>query len=142
MNSKYKLCAFVFGGLLAVGSLGTVFADCHSSSSSSDALSTSAQSDADMEESDSADSKTGNEPVSDAESWADSVMAKLTFRQRIAQLFIPRWDFSNGAISAATMRKNVVEDGVGGFLLGKGRIAEYAGAINQAQRQARVPLLV
>lgn len=81
-------------------------------------------------------------PALTAEAWADSVMATLSPRKRVAQLFVPRWDFHNGAISPTLMRQQVVDEGVGGFLLGKGSLASYADAINKAQSMAKVPLLV
>lgn len=143
-KSKFRLSIFIFGGLLAAGSLGTVFADCHSGSSSSGVMSSSSATSASEQAGNEGSEveENGQASLPAAEAWADSVMSKLTLRQRIAQLFIPRWDFNKGVISSAVMRKHVVDDGVGGFLLGKGSIAEYADAINQAQKQAGVPLLV
>lgn len=77
-----------------------------------------------------------------AESWADSVMATLTPRERVAQLFFPRWEASGPVTPASVTRKHVVEEGVGGFLLGRGSSSAYAEIINRVQSEAKVPLMV
>ncbi len=77
-----------------------------------------------------------------AEKWADSVMATLSPRQRAAQLFIPRLDITDDATGYATLKKIVADEGMGGFLLGKGTLSSYANLINKGQSYAAVPLLV
>lgn len=77
-----------------------------------------------------------------AAQWADSVMATLTPRQRIGQLFVPRLDITDNAAGYALLHKMVVTEGVGGILLGKGTASEYVNVINRAQEEARVPLMV
>lgn len=77
-----------------------------------------------------------------AEAWADSIMRQLSPRKRVAQLFVPRWDLQGGTVPAATLQKMIVDEGVGGFLLGKGSLTAYADINNKAQAMAKVPLLV
>ena len=81
----------------------------------------------------------GTTPEMLAGRWADSVMLTLTPRQRIAQLFVPRWDLP---VSQATIVQQVAKEGIGGFLLGKAKLNDYVDIINRAQAEAKVPLLV
>lgn len=77
-----------------------------------------------------------------AEAWADSVINKLDLRQQVAQLVFPRLDIKNdeaGHRQLASLVKNQV---IGGFLLGKGTLADYKGLIDYAQSLTRVPLMV
>lgn len=78
----------------------------------------------------------------EANRWADSVMSTLTPRQRIAQLFIPRFDLTPAATADARIRQAVETDGMGGLLLGRGSLERHADIIIRAQRTAAVPLLV
>ncbi len=77
-----------------------------------------------------------------AQAWADSVMATLTPRQRVAQLVIPRLDVVDNEAGRAAMRRMVEGQEVGGVLLGKGTLADYAAILNYGQQLADVPLLV
>lgn len=74
--------------------------------------------------------------------WADSVMSKLTLRQRIAQLFVPRLDISNNQAGYKQVSQMVGTEKMGGFLLGKGSIDCYADLINKGQSLANVPLMI
>ena len=78
----------------------------------------------------------------DAYAWADSVMAGMTLRQRVAQLFIPRIDAFDNAAGHAQLKRMVTKGELGGFLLGKGTVSGYASLIQDAQSVAEVPLLV
>ncbi|MCI9608548.1 MAG: serine hydrolase [Muribaculaceae bacterium] len=78
----------------------------------------------------------------DAERWADSVMARMSTRGKVGQLFIPRLDVFDNAAGHASLKKMVTQGQVGGFLLGKGTVAGYANLIRGAQDVAKVPLLV
>ena len=78
----------------------------------------------------------------DAERWVDSVYNTMTERQRIAQLFIPRLDISDNANSRALLKRLVVNEGIGGILLGKGDIKMYHNLIDYAQSLTRVPLFI
>lgn len=77
----------------------------------------------------------------EATRWVDSVYNSMTERQRVAQLFVPRLDITDNAAGRADITR-MVEAGVGGFLLGKGTIDDYAALIALAQSKARVPLMV
>lgn len=77
-----------------------------------------------------------------ASAWADSVIQTLTPRQRVAQLFVPRLDITDNAKGFQKLHDLVVNQRVGGFLLGKGSIKAYSSLINKAQKEAVVPLLV
>lgn len=74
--------------------------------------------------------------------WVDSIMSQLSLRQRVAQLFVPRLDIFDNAAGRVQLRKMVADEGVGGFLLGKGSINGYASLINFAQKEAKIPLMV
>ena len=76
-----------------------------------------------------------------ATAWADSVYESMNERQRVAQLFVPRLDIADNS-SGRQQLVRMVDAGVGGFLLGKGSIADYNALITLAQSEARVPLLV
>lgn len=78
----------------------------------------------------------------EAEAWADSVMATLTPAQRVAQLFVPRVDMLDNAQGRAQLRSLIERYHLGGILLGKGTVKDYAGLINQAQEVAEVPMLI
>lgn len=77
-----------------------------------------------------------------AELWADSVMSTMTPAERVAQLFVPRLDITDNAAGHASLRRQVADNHVGGFLLGKGTTTGYASLIAGAQKAAKVPLLV
>ena len=77
-----------------------------------------------------------------AELWADSVMSTMTPAERVAQLFVPRLDITDNAAGHAALRRQVADNHVGGFLLGKGTTAGYASLIAGAQKAAKIPLLV
>lgn len=74
--------------------------------------------------------------------WVDSVYQALSPRQRVAQLFIPHVITTDTPAGRAKLRKLVAEDGVGGMLLGKATVADYAALNNFMQSQAAVPLMI
>lgn len=74
--------------------------------------------------------------------WVDSVYNALTPRQRVAQLFIPHVITRDTPSGRALLRKLVAEDGVGGMLLGKATVADYASLNDFMQRHAQVPLMI
>lgn len=78
----------------------------------------------------------------EARQWADSVLATLTLRQQVGQLFFPVVDPLNVASAKTTLRRYVESDGVGGLLFSKGSLDGYATLFNYAQSLARVPLMV
>lgn len=78
----------------------------------------------------------------EAGKWADSVIAGLSTRERIAQLFIPRLDIENNPAGLRQLQQVIGRDKMGGFLLGKGTVDGYSALINEGQRLADVPLMI
>lgn len=76
------------------------------------------------------------------ERWVDSIMARLSTRERIAQLFVPRLDIENNPSGIKQLQQVIGRDKMGGFLLGKGTVESYAALINEGQRLADVPLMI
>ena len=76
--------------------------------------------------------------------WADSVLATLSLRAKVGQLFM-RWiPGSYGDTTTkeyAETRRWVTEDSLGGFIISIGSPAELAAKTNALQRLSRVPLL-
>lgn len=77
-----------------------------------------------------------------AAQWADSVMSTMSLRQRVAQLFCPRLDVRDNTTGRQAIRTMVQHEHVGGILLGKGSITEYANLNNYAQSLASPPLMI
>ena len=77
-----------------------------------------------------------------ASAWADSVMKTLDLRQQVAQLVFPRLDIKNDEAGRRQLASLIKNQGIGGFLLGKGTLADYKGLIDYAQSLTRVPLMV
>ncbi|MDE7024355.1 MAG: hypothetical protein K2O88_00555, partial [Paramuribaculum sp.] len=80
--------------------------------------------------------------ITPAEHWADSVMNGMNLEQRVAQLFCPRLDVRDNTAGREAIRRMVEREHVGGILLGKGNIVEYAKLNNYAQSLANVPLMI
>lgn len=74
--------------------------------------------------------------------WADSVMATLSPRERVAQLVVPRLDITDNEAGRAALRRMITRNKPGGLLLGKGTAAGYAALIEAAQQASEVPLLI
>ena len=74
--------------------------------------------------------------------WVDSVMQRLTLKERIGQLFIytiaPRQDKANKEL----LRKVVEDYKVGGLLFSGGLMQNQVMLTNEAQRMAEVPLMI
>lgn len=85
-----------------------------------------------------------NDPELDrkAEAWADSVLDRLSARRRIAQLFVPRLDIVNNKAGYQKLTQVVIDEQMGGFLLGKGSLACYIDLINKGQAGAQIPLMI
>lgn len=77
-----------------------------------------------------------------AEAWADSVINTLDLRQQVAQLVFPRLDIKNDEAGRRQLASLVKNQGIGGFLLGKGTLADYKGLIDYAQSLTHEPLMV
>ncbi len=74
--------------------------------------------------------------------WADSVLATLSPRQRIAQLMMVAAYSNKDGRYVASMDTLVGEQGVGGLIFFQGGPVRQAGLTNRWQGMARVPLLV
>lgn len=74
--------------------------------------------------------------------WVDSVMERLTLKERVGQLFIYTLAPQLDQASRNLLRKVVEEYRVGGLLFSGGKLAHQATLINEAQRMAQVPLLI
>ena len=77
--------------------------------------------------------------------WVEETLKSLSLRQRVAQLVIPvapseYMNFEGERF--AEVRRQIVEDGVGGFIIRGGTPNEVASLTNEMQRLARVPLLI
>ncbi|MDE6348210.1 MAG: serine hydrolase [Bacteroides sp.] len=74
--------------------------------------------------------------------WVDSVMRRMTLKERIGQLFIytiaPQQDKANKEL----LRKVVEEYKVGGLLFSGGLMQNQVMLTNEAQRMAKVPLMI
>jgi beta-N-acetylhexosaminidase len=77
--------------------------------------------------------------------WADSVLASMSLRDRVAQLVWP-WILGDYVPEASTdwqrIRHFVQEDHVGGFIVSVGSPLDIAVKLNALQRQSPLPLLV
>lgn len=74
--------------------------------------------------------------------WADSVMERMSLRDKVAQLMVPRLDISDNPAGHSQLRSVVADHKVGGILLGKGSAATYASLIGYAGSVADIPLMV
>ncbi len=74
--------------------------------------------------------------------WIDSVLARLTARQRVAQLLVP---FSFSDLTPKTvraLRRDVQDKGVGGVLLSRGTVEDARTLVDSLHSWASVPLLL
>ena len=74
--------------------------------------------------------------------WADSVMERMSLRDKVAQLMVPRLDIADNPAGHSQLRSVVADHKVGGILLGKGSAATYASLIGYAGSVADIPLMV
>lgn len=77
-----------------------------------------------------------------ADRWADSVMATLDTDKKIAQLFVPRVDYTDKASDRAALKRLITTQHLGGLLFGKGTMKDYASLINLAQECSDVPMMI
>ncbi|MEX2177671.1 MAG: glycoside hydrolase family 3 N-terminal domain-containing protein [Gemmatimonadaceae bacterium] len=84
-------------------------------------------------------------PLRDTAFWADSTLASLSLRERVAQM-VMFWTLGDYTSTTDSMFAEVVrwveQEGVGGLTMSLGTPIEVADKINYLQRRARVPLLV
>ncbi|HET7459371.1 MAG TPA: glycoside hydrolase family 3 N-terminal domain-containing protein [Gemmatimonadaceae bacterium] len=77
--------------------------------------------------------------------WVESTLARMTLRQKAAQMVWPRTFGEYLAADAEEWRRlerDAREDSVGGFIISVGSPAEIASTANALQRASDVPLLV
>jgi beta-N-acetylhexosaminidase len=89
--------------------------------------------------------RVGGTLLAEGSTWVDQTLARLTLRQKVGQLVMPR-------ISGAYMPTNgpeyerlrdwVVKYGVGGLIITQGPPLEMAAKLNTLQGMAEIPLLV
>lgn len=74
--------------------------------------------------------------------WVDSLMNRMTLKEKIGQLFIYTLAPVETKRNLALLREAVTTYKVGGLLFSGGKLANQAQLTNTAQRMARVPLLI
>ncbi|HEX6940758.1 MAG TPA: glycoside hydrolase family 3 N-terminal domain-containing protein [Longimicrobiales bacterium] len=82
-------------------------------------------------------------PAPPSSEWVDATLARLTLREKVGQMVMP-W-IPGGELPRAEARRArelVVEDEVGGLIVGKGDGVRTAVWLNHLQRASAVPLLV
>jgi len=81
----------------------------------------------------------------DDHAWIEHRLTSLSLRAKVAQLVVPYIEGGRPADGSAAWRRArrlVVDDGVGGFIVGVGPSMETSGWLNQLQRWAPIPLLM
>ncbi|GAE22170.1 beta-hexosaminidase [Bacteroides pyogenes JCM 10003] len=74
--------------------------------------------------------------------WVDSVMEKLSLKEKVGQLFIHTIAPVNTKQNLAVLHDAVDTYGVGGLLFSGGTLQNQAVLTNKAQRLAKIPLLI
>ena len=77
-----------------------------------------------------------------AAAWADSVMQRLTLKERVAQLFVYTIAPQQTKANLALLQRVVKRHKVGGLLFSGGLLENQAVLTNRAQQLADVPLLI
>jgi beta-N-acetylhexosaminidase len=80
-----------------------------------------------------------------ASAWADSAISQLTLREKVAQMvmpWIPGGAPARGSAAWRRARQFIVEEKVGGLIVGKGSGRGTAGWLNELQGLSGLPLLV
>jgi len=75
--------------------------------------------------------------------WVEETLKNLTLREKIGQMIIMplNGEFTNaGSEKFAQMRRQIVENKVGGFTLFRGEANSIAALTNEAQKLAKIPL--
>lgn len=81
----------------------------------------------------------------DEDRWAEETLSRLTLRQKVGQMVVPRISGAYMPIESAEYQRLydwVVRQGVGGVIITQGPILEMAAKLNVLQELAPVPLLV
>lgn len=74
--------------------------------------------------------------------WVDSVMKRMSLKERIGQLFIYTVGLQTDASNKALLRRVVQDYKVGGLLFSGGQTADQVMLTNEAQQMAEIPLLI
>lgn len=74
--------------------------------------------------------------------WVDSVMATMSLKERIGQLFVYTIAPTMDAPNRALLRKVVEEYKIGGLLFSGGLVENQVRLTNEAQQMAEVPLMI
>lgn len=74
--------------------------------------------------------------------WVDSVMNRLSLKEKVGQLFIYTIAPVDTKANQALLREAVDTYKVGGLLFSGGKMQTQAILTNQAQRMARLPLMI
>ena len=74
--------------------------------------------------------------------WVDSVMSRLSLQEKVGQLLVPRVPAVADKATRKRLKEWVRKYKIGGLLFGKGTIGGQAALTNQAQKDAKVPLLM
>lgn len=83
--------------------------------------------------------------VSSSSAWVDETLHRMTLREKAAQMVMPWLPGGRPRRNSAEWRRArelVLEEKVGGFIVGKGPARETAGWLNDLQKLSDVPLLV
>lgn len=78
----------------------------------------------------------------DCRHWVDSVMDKLSFKEKVGQLFIYTIAPVNTKRNLELLREVIDTYKVGGLLFSGGKMQNQVELTNRAQRQAKVPLMI
>jgi beta-N-acetylhexosaminidase len=78
----------------------------------------------------------------EAEFWADSVMKRMTPRERIGQLFMVAAYSKHGTKPDASISRLIREEGIGGLIFMQGGPGRQLLLTNQYQQMAKVPLML
>lgn len=84
-------------------------------------------------------------PDSATSAWVDETLRAMTVREKAAQMVMPWLPGGRPRRNGAEWRRArelVLEERVGGFIVGKGAARETAGWLNELQRLSGVPLLI
>ena len=73
--------------------------------------------------------------------WVDSVMDKLSFKEKVGQLFIYTIAPVNTKRNLELLREAIDTYKVGGLLFSGGKMQNQVELTNRAQRQAKVPVM-
>ena len=78
----------------------------------------------------------------DCRHWVDSVMDRLSFKEKVGQLFIYTIAPVDTKRNLELLREAVDTYKVGGLLFSGGKLQDQVNLTNRAQRQAKVPVMI